>query len=353
MIGNSMLSAMEDIGATNPQPTTNNQEPPPSLPPHDVGVEDEGDVSYDRISSLPETILGNIISLISTREVARTQILASQWRQIWRKTPLILNESDLATMHLGFQVDGNVLAAADEALANKVSLILSAHPGPGHRFCIPPHHLHNRAATVNTWFRSSALDNLQELDLWDDGKNWYVRPFVTAPLPTSTFRFSTTLCAATLTKCQILDSLVEGLQFPHLKKLGLEYVHISEASLNTMISSCPVLECFLLNHSFGFSCVRIISGSLRSICMGASNWGNNPQLKEFIIVYAPCLERLFFLQQCMSINVSVITAPKLETLGCLCDGPDPFRLKFGTTAIEVGAEFLFFCTKMLPRFVFL
>ncbi|KAF8666356.1 hypothetical protein HU200_053458 [Digitaria exilis] len=101
-----------------------------------------------------------------------------------------------------------------------------------------------------------------------------------------------------------------------------------------MISRCPILEYFLLNYSFGFRCVRISSRSLINICIGASRLGNEPHLREFIIVDAPCLERLFFLQQHMTVNVSVIAAPKLETLGCLCDESDPFRLVFGTTIIK-------------------
>jgi hypothetical protein len=143
-----------------------------------------------------------------------------------------------------------------------------------------------------------------------------------------------------------MDRSVEGLQFPHLKQLALEDVSISEGSLHAMISSCPALECLLLNHSFGFSCVRISSSSLRSIGLGASRCGNQIQLREFIIIDAPCLERLLFLRQSVAVNVSVIRAPKLETLGCLTGklvGIDPFRLMFGTTTIHVAAEFLFLC----------
>jgi hypothetical protein len=159
-----------------------------------------------------------------------------------------------------------------------------------------------------------ALDNLEELDFCD---YWQLRSFPPAPPPASAFRFSDTLRVATFSKCKLMDRSVEGLQFPHLKQLALEDVSISEGSLHAMISSCPALECLLLNHSFGFSCVRISSSSLRSIGLGASRCGNQIQLREFIIIDAPCLERLLFLRQSVAVNVSVIRAPKLETLGCL------------------------------------
>ncbi|RLN35062.1 hypothetical protein C2845_PM03G25360 [Panicum miliaceum] len=313
---------------THPRSITHRQE----APPPDARDEGEG---VDRISSLPDAILGDIISLLSMKEGARTQILASRWPHTWRAAPLILDGTELTPK--GLRTDENVLTADDKALASTVSLILSTHPGPGRRFCIPAHHLFERATIVDTWLRSPALDNLQELDFWDDGIYGYLRQFAPAPPPASAFRFSGTLRVATFGKCQLPDSLLKGIHFSHLKQLALEYVSISEESLHTMISSCPILECLLVNHSFGFSCIRISSSSLRSIGVGNNRYGNQPQLREFIIVDAPCLERLLFLRPYMSINVSVIAAPKLETLGCPTDGIggfDPFRIVFGTTTIQ-------------------
>jgi hypothetical protein len=139
---------------------------------------------------------------------------------------------------------------------------------------------------------------------------------------------------------------VEGIHFPNLKQLALEYVRISEHSLHAMISSCPVLECLLLRLSFGFGCLRISSSSLKSIGVGTNRYRNQPQLREIIIVDAPSLERLLFLESYMSIYVFVIAAPKLETLGSPTDGIDgldPCRIAFGTTTIQVAAEFLLLC----------
>ncbi|CAD6220328.1 unnamed protein product [Miscanthus lutarioriparius] len=225
---------------------------------------------------------------------------------------------------------------ANEALASAISLILSAHPGPVRRFCVPPHILQDRPATVDAWLSSLALVNLQELDFWD-GKDMiyrYMQPSPLAPPPASTFRFSATLLVATFGKCEVLDSSVEGIHFPHLKQLGLEDVSISEGSLHTIISSCPVLECLLLKDIFGVGCLRISSSSLRSIGVGVDHPRENLQfLQEVIIVDAPCLERFLYLG--MPINLTVISAPKLETLGCLIDEWfHPPRLVFGTASIQ-------------------
>jgi hypothetical protein len=150
---------------------------------------------------------------------------------------------------------------------------------------------------------------------------------------------------------------VEGIHFPYLKQLGLEDVSISEGLLHTIISSCPVLECLLLKDIFGFGCLRISSNSLRSIDVGADRRRDNLQfLHEVIIVDAPCLERFLYLGNPM--NLTVISAPKLETLGCLNDewfhGPRPTwpHIYSGSHGIlffshEKAAEF---CFSVIQRF---
>lgn len=126
------------------------------------------------------------------------------------------------------------------------------------------------------------------------------------------FRFSETLCVATIGDCLFPDITAQAIHFPKLKKLGLERVNISESSLHTMIAGCLALECLLIAHGNGFRCVRINSITLRSICVKYF------QLEELIIENAPCLERL--LQLVSRLHTSVISAPKLETLGPLSPG---------------------------------
>ena len=97
----------------------------------------------DLISLLPDEILGSVISLLPTEEGARTQILSSRWRHLWRSVPLNLDASGVMFSHA------------------VVSRILSEHHGVGRRFSSPPFIRPDYSATLDGWLRSPALEQLQ------------------------------------------------------------------------------------------------------------------------------------------------------------------------------------------------
>uniref|UniRef100_A0A452ZJ24 F-box/LRR-repeat protein 15/At3g58940/PEG3-like LRR domain-containing protein n=1 Tax=Aegilops tauschii subsp. strangulata TaxID=200361 RepID=A0A452ZJ24_AEGTS len=148
-----------------------------------------------------------IVSLLPTKEGARTQTLASRWSHLWRTAPLNLDCRDLPA-----DDDGILLGA-----------FLSAHEGPVHRLCLPSRHLRDRAAAVDGWLRSPTLDNLQALEFYLDTP---------------------------------------------LQKLELVEAKISEGSLASLITSgCPALESLLLKTcgSFHIRGLRINSPTLKFI----------------------------------------------------------------------------------------
>lgn len=132
--------------------------------------------------------------------------------------------------------------------------------------------------------------------------------------------------------------MVRTLRFPVLHKLALEMVFVLEGSLSSIIADgCPRLECLLLGQSMGFSCVRISSSSLRNVAVTCHDTDMAP-LSEIIVKDAPCLEKLVFLQHDHhpGLLVSVIGAPKLETLGCLNDrNGGAQRLEIASNVIQV------------------
>jgi hypothetical protein len=106
-------AAMDANDPKPPTTTEGSREPPPGA--EEVG----GGEMPDHISSLPDAILGEIISLLPIREGARTQTLASRWRHLWRAAPLNLDYSLLP----GHRDRQDIL----------LGVILSAHQGPGCR----------------------------------------------------------------------------------------------------------------------------------------------------------------------------------------------------------------------------
>ncbi|PUZ61455.1 hypothetical protein GQ55_4G278300 [Panicum hallii var. hallii] len=254
-------------GSTRSEPAegSHGREPPP-------GVEGRGreeDDGVDRISHLHAGILGDIISLLPTKDAARTQTLSSRWRS----APLNLDHRDLQWPRYD-----------EQELVTLTSHILASHPGPARRLSVGVVHLHPRPAVVDAWLRSPAVDGLQELEF--DIGGLYELP-ANLPLPASAFRFSATLRVATIAKYRVPDD--GALCFPRLRQLGLEDAVISEGSLHRIIAGCPVLESLLLTGRSRFRCIRINSPSLVSL-------GLRVHTEELIIEHAPLLERLLQLE---------------------------------------------------------
>ncbi|XP_066398496.1 F-box/LRR-repeat protein At1g55660-like [Miscanthus floridulus] len=258
----------------------------------------------DRISTLPDGVLGDIVSLLPTEDGARTQVLSSRWRHLWRSAPLNLDLRDDP--------------AGRGILPSDISRVLSAHPGPGRRFVMPPHRYgmgYPTMTTLDGWFRSPALGNLQELEFRD------------SMLPPSVHRLSRTLCVALFSRISFPPDRTP-LHWPLLKQLTLSNVGILEGSLHALLSGCPVLESLLLLRNGCFRRLQIVSSSLRSIGVRSGDYGN--KLRELVIEDAPCLERLLYFGG--DVNISVISAPRLAILGNLFEGFP--RLQFGATVFQ-------------------
>ncbi|CAN6196702.1 unnamed protein product [Urochloa humidicola] len=276
--------------------------------------EDEGRI--DRISGLPDGVLGDIVSLLPTKEGGRTQVLSSRWRHVWRAAPL------------NFDFPGRPVA--------DVSRILSAHQGPGRRFSIRSYDLSrdSPAATLEGWLRLPALNNLQELEFHYGDRfpgRWNAPPL--PPPLASVHRFSSTLRVVSFGGCGFPDGNSSELHFPLLKKLSLLYVQISESSLHALLAGCPVLQSFLLCYTSGCRRIRIVSRTLRSIGLYQAGWGEGDcRLQELILEDAPSLERLLNFLSGSDVDISVISAPKLDILGPLGDNFP--RHDFGATIFQ-------------------
>ncbi|KAM3413263.1 hypothetical protein ACQJBY_004436 [Aegilops geniculata] len=279
------------------------QDPPPP-----------GGVDPDLISRLPDAVLGTVVSLLPTKDGARTQALSRRWRPLWRSSDAPLN--------LAAAPD---LACDDESRAALVSKIPSGHPGPARRLslrlalALSP----RGAGEADGWFRSASLAGLQDLEVTNlEWGSHYPLP----PHPLT--RFAPTLCVLRLGGCRFPGlAAAPPPRFSHLKQIMLFNVGISEDTLQSVISGCAVLQSVSLhNMSFGRLCIS--SPTLRSISVeGVFTF------PELVIVDGPCLERLLpIYPDGGPATIRVIRAPKLEVLGFLSQGIS--RLHLGTTVFQ-------------------
>ncbi|CAL5091912.1 unnamed protein product [Urochloa decumbens] len=272
----------------------------------------------DHISRLLDEVLGEIVSLLPTKDGGRTQVLSSRWRPIWRAAPL--------NVDLDFHVGGGAA----------ISRLLSSHHGPVRRFAVRAVHgerTDHVAVTVDGWLRSPALDNLEDLEFHLGDPTWGI-PALPPPLPASARRFSSTLRAASFGGCSFPDGGAGGeIHLPLLKQLTLFKVRISERSLLALLAGgCPVLQSLLLldikvNLS---NRVQIRSSTLRSI--GVRSDYSMGRLYKLVIEDAPCLERFMFFRG-NRMDISVISAPRLGVLGLLSNNLPWFS--FGTTRFQL------------------
>ncbi|XBJ12364.1 hypothetical protein VPH35_016896 [Triticum aestivum] len=180
------------------------QEPPMSRGGAGCG---KNDASLDLISSLPDEILGSIISLLpTTKGAAQTSVLSSRWRHLWRTAPLNL------------VIDHSLLSQEGEC-TTIVSKILTTHSGPARRLSFNrPRGIRLRRelyGKFDGWFQSPSLNGLEELYLSSDDKS-------PCPLPPSVLRFAHTLHIASIGGCDFTKiNAAPTLSFPRLKKLKL------------------------------------------------------------------------------------------------------------------------------------
>ncbi|KAK1609324.1 hypothetical protein QYE76_032997 [Lolium multiflorum] len=307
------------------------------------GSSSAGDgVSLDFINSLPDAVLCTIVSLLPTKDGARTQAVSRRWRPLWRSAPLNL-------------VADSTLSGQERKRVVYVSKILAEHPGPALRFEIP--YIRERYyCKTECWLRSQALTNLQELVFGYDADDSL--PSLRPLLPPSALCFAPTLHVASFGGCRFPDlpaaqSLnfphlkelrlsrvtmsnfsAPSLKFPHLKQLTLYGVSISGDALHSMLIGCLSLESLLLENNVGIGHLRISSSTLRSIGFSPPYKGEDATIfQELVIEDAPRLERLLPLNPDDGPrSIQVIRAPKLQVLGLLSDGIS--KLHIGTTVFQ-------------------
>jgi hypothetical protein len=302
----------------------------------------------DRISSLPDELLRNIVSRLPVKDGARTTALAKRWRRVWHSAPLVLVDTHLHSgcgvlgregcPYRGTGIEAMVvglyrLADGPFYLAETVTRILDAHPGPfGYVYLISTNMeaLQDRATR---WLPLLAAKGVKQLVY----VNLAIKLEDDVRLPATIFK------CTDLTKLYIgswwfpdTKDLPRTAAFPYLRELGLCNLAMMGTDLTFLLDRCPVLEKLMITRNRLPLCIRIQSRSL--ICVQVCGVA----VPEISVVNAPCLERLLLWEAWgwgkrdltnMSSKVKIGHAPKLRCLGFLV--PGMHQLEIGNTVIMV------------------
>ncbi|KAJ3684872.1 hypothetical protein LUZ61_014036 [Rhynchospora tenuis] len=248
----------------------------------------------DFISALPNELLSSILSFIPVKDAARTSVLSSRWRHLWKEAPLRLDDAS---------IEPNNLEWSCKAVSK---IILDSH-GPIDTLRLSRFTKSNLYPALGRIVESVTTQRgLRELTLLADVdfENHYVLPW--------SLLCCNSLRQLSLRGCEFPSPLFLPVSiFPNLKVLRLTRVELSNDTLQVLLSKCLSLETLHFISFAGLHCISISSPSLRNLV-----WHTSFALHGLIIKDVPNLESLMFNEfTSMHCKVKVLNAPKLQLLG--------------------------------------
>ncbi|CAD5193998.1 unnamed protein product [Musa acuminata subsp. malaccensis] len=204
------------------------------------------DLKGDTISELPDAVLHQILSFLSTREAARTSVLSTRWRPLWSAVPSLhfYQEEFPRRESLLELVEGAWAARDADVTISTFRLVVSENID---------------RCYVRRWLENAAERNVEEVEIevsvgsGDDGSG---------------------IVPDYLLRCQSLRSLKlvlplwkvvfdDGAVGPgSLTTMHLKGIQSCKSSLGTLISSCPVLQELRLEDCY-FDLLKITANELK------------------------------------------------------------------------------------------
>ncbi|KAM7515371.1 hypothetical protein LguiA_004954 [Lonicera macranthoides] len=300
------------------------------------------DSEEDRLSKLPEVIITQILSFLSTRESVRTSILSTRWKYIWSSVPALdLMYSDFESKaysrDVNFQkrnVIDNFLNVVDRLLTGHSQHVLDKVQIDGSSSGT------HDGARINAWICAAIKRNVHKLHLLglDSTKPHELHQSLLS---------SNALVVLKLNVNVILNFPMTSTCFPNLKVLELEDLVIfkDDTSAQNLISSCPVLEDLFISRDglHNFRTLNLTSWSLKKLVL--RHYGTPDDTPDdtvqIIVIDIPALETLDIFdlgaQEYVVKDLSSIINAKLDVSNEYCGDP----MSYGTCLFELLIKRIF------------
>ncbi|XP_074318282.1 F-box/FBD/LRR-repeat protein At4g26340-like [Silene latifolia] len=225
-------------------------------------------VPVDRISSLPDELLINIINFLPIKYAVITSILSRRWINLFKEvTHLDIDDSFLCNSYNAF-------------IAFTCKMLYSAKLSNMIRFRINNERC--LFTSVDRWLDVILCHRIQEIDL---------RIQMPLRLPDSMFTCKT-LCILKLTECYVILNIPDTVCLPCLKILHLKKFMFSDADvISRILSGCPLVHELVLTpcHWDELDQLSVSAPSLTKLILGKGCLAYPPL--SLVTVVAPLLLR--------------------------------------------------------------
>ncbi|KAL5730042.1 hypothetical protein ACHQM5_002916 [Ranunculus cassubicifolius] len=239
----------------------------------------------DRISSLPDSLIFCILSLLKMEDVMKTTLLSKRWRYFWTAAPC-LNFKASVDMINRQQYEAFVDRALFAYEASKLKKFRLSY------FFRPD----SNSFQVDSWIRFVVRRDVEEMEL----DFIYEMRFVPTELENYKALYklhSSCFNSASLTRLTLrfcILNLPASMCLSSLKVLCLELLELNHDEIKKLTTCCPVLEELFLNDCNRRSDLNICIPELPLKSLKIEEFSTDSYLGTAVEIYAPNLQLLEF-----------------------------------------------------------
>ena len=213
------------------------------------------DDHIDRISDLPCNVIDDILADLGIKDLVRTSILSKKWRYMWTKAPRLW-------FNHNFFHEYEYLDDPCPIASQIIMDVLMQHNGPINNFSLFVPYDCDFMITIeslNRWIPFLSRRDIKHLEFYDRGRYLDQIPYIVFSckeltyLSVSSFNFSIPpdFCG-----------------FKRLLELHLYHVTFDSVALESLISSCPLLEKLKIDGCKGFEYFDFSTPTLQVLNLG-------------------------------------------------------------------------------------